>query len=100
MVCQSCKSLPQEDEKDDYGHTVRASHESIQGHFLEKINSSTGHHFKLSKKLFLYKESVVYPFVHSLKQRKYFRYQTLILSRSYSMKKRKRQDYLHYNAKH
>ena len=35
--------LSQEDEKDDYGHTIRASHEHTHGHFLEKVSTSTDH---------------------------------------------------------
>ena len=46
--------LSQEDEKDDYGHTIRAGHEHIHGHFLEKISTFTGHYFKLSKKVIVW----------------------------------------------
>ena len=78
--------LSQEDEKDDYGHTIRPGHEHIHGHFLEKISTSTGCHFKLSKKLLSSTKKVLFiPLYNSPKQRKDFRYQTLILSRSYSM---------------
>ena len=35
--------LSQEDAKDDCGHTIRASHEHIHGHFLEKVSTSTDH---------------------------------------------------------
>ena len=65
--------LSQKDEKDDYGNTIRVGHKHIHGHFLEKISTSTGHHFKLSKKVtFFYKESVVYPFVQLTETKKIF----------------------------
>ena len=39
LVCQSYESLSQEDEKDNYEHTIRVGHEHTHGHFLEKKNN-------------------------------------------------------------
>ena len=65
--------LSQEDEKDDYGQTIRAGHEHIHSHFLGIVNTFTGHYFKLSKKFtFFYNESVVYPFVQLTETKKGF----------------------------
>ena len=89
MVCQSYESLSQEDEKDNYEHTIRVGHEHTHGHFLEKkiTGTPTGNYFKLSKKILSSTKKVVLFILlyNSPKQRKDFRYQTLILSRSYSM---------------
>ena len=66
--------LSQEDEKDDHGHTIRDRHEHVHGQFLEKTSTSTGHHFKLSKKVtFFWKESVVYPFIQLTEIKKGFK---------------------------
>ena len=79
-------SPKQEHEKDYYGHIIRTGHEHIRGHFSEKISTSTGHHFKLSKMLLSSTKKVLFiPLYNSPKQGKDFRYQTLILSRSCSM---------------
>ena len=73
--------LSQQDEKDDYGHIIRADHEHIYSHFLEKITTSTGFRFNLSKKLLSSTKKVLFIFMYNLlKQRKDFIYQTLILS--------------------
>jgi len=51
-------------ERDDYGHVIPAGNIYMKGHLLERVctlKDSTL--FNLSKKKYLYKDSVVYPFV-------------------------------------
>ena len=80
--------LSQEDEKDNYEHTIRVGHEHTHGHFLEKKNKLV-HPLEIilscQKKPSTKKVVLLILLYNSPKQRKDFRYQTLILSRSYSM---------------
>jgi len=57
---------------DDYGHSIAPGYGFVEGHFLEKSEStSKGHIFKQQKKkTFFFPESVVYPFVQFEPQKK------------------------------
>ena len=57
---------------DDYSNIVPAGHQYIEGKFLEKCETAKkGDYYKLqNKETYLYKESVVYPFVQLKESKK------------------------------
>ena len=59
---------------DDYGHSIIAGARYITGNFPERTSYLTAQQvFRLSKKVtFFYKESVVYPFVNIIENKKGF----------------------------
>ena len=62
------------EEVDDYGHKVPAGQSCIRGSYLEKTSTNkNGDNYKLMTKIvYFYKESVVYPFVNFEKQKLHY----------------------------
>ena len=58
---------------DSFGHKIPPGHMYVKGNYLERSSETNkGQHFKLMKKeVFLFKESIVYPYVKLGKEEKW-----------------------------